>query len=79
VPNCSAGRWSRSAVGIRSKFRQIVKVWILIHNDGVVLNRNNKYRNEDNVAIGSQCIGINSAEARAQIYLSSALFECEIP
>lgn len=48
----------------------MVKVWILIQRDGVVLNRRRRYRNDGNVGTGSQCTGINSADARAQMYCS---------
>jgi hypothetical protein len=71
VPNCSAGRLRRSAVGRRRRLRQMVKVWILIQREGVVLNRRRRYKKEGRVGTGSQCAGINSADARAQIYYMS--------
>ena len=71
VPSCSAGRLRRSAAGRRRRLRQMVKVWILIQREGVVLNRRSRYRKEERVGTGAQCKGINSADASAQIYYRS--------
>lgn len=49
----------------------MVKVWILIQREGVVLNRRSRYRKEERVGTGLQCRGINSADANAQIYYRS--------
>ena len=46
----------------------MVKVWILIHREGVVLNRRSRYRKDDNVGTFLQCAGINSEDANEQMY-----------
>ena len=69
VPSCDAGRVMRAWVERkRRRFRQIVRAWILIHNEGVVQNRKSRNKKESSVGMGLQCRGSNSAVARAQMY-----------
>jgi hypothetical protein len=46
----------------------MVNVWILIHREGVVLNRRRRYRKDDSVGTFLQCAGINSEDASEQMY-----------
>ena len=65
-PRWEAGIGRRSAD--RRMLRQIVKVWIAIQREGVLLKRSNKYKKLGRVEIPSQCTGNSSADANAQIY-----------